>query len=55
MTPIGQGDTPVAVELHIQDIADARAQSAATIRPTVPALEAMLHEASRCSTTASSA
>ena len=35
----------MAVESHIQDIADARAQSAVTIRPTVPALEAMLHEA----------
>jgi thymidylate synthase (FAD) len=29
----------------LQEIADARAHSAATIRPTVPALEGMLHEA----------
>jgi thymidylate synthase (FAD) len=34
----------VAVESHKQDIVDAQAESAATIRPTVPALEAMLHE-----------
>src|SRR4051794_28116772 len=39
-----RGDASVADDSQMQEIADARASAASTIRPTVPALEAMLYQ-----------